>query len=166
MPETFPFNPPGVDYTFDAKQVSTESLQPAADVTQLDTIVYQFYNFIVFEILVLDTFDSAHCIRGYQGSCERIHGHTYKVEARLRKAELDEQGLSFDFRLVKARLAKILDYLDHTFINDLPEFQVDNASAENISRFIYNRLKEHFGESVYSVTVWETPTSAATYWDE
>lgn len=120
----------------------------------------------VFEICVLDSFDAAHCIRGYQGSCERLHGHTYKVEARFRKAGLDDQGLSLDFRVVKSRLSEVTDYLDHTYINELPEFEVDNASAENIAKFIYHRLKESFTDAVYSVTVWETPTSAVTYWEE
>lgn len=119
----------------------------------------------MFEILVVDSFDAAHCIRGYKGSCEKLHGHTYKVEARFRKAGLDDQGLSIDFREAKSSLKYILDYLDHTFINDLPEFQVDNASAENIAKFIYSRLKETFNEALYNVTVWETPTSAVTYWE-
>lgn len=120
----------------------------------------------MFEILVLDTFDAAHCIRGYQGSCERVHGHTYKVELRLRKADLDSQGLSIDFKLVKSHLREVTSYLDHNFINELPEFKVDNASAENIAKFIYNRLKEPFGKLIHSVTVWETPTSAVSYWEE
>jgi 6-pyruvoyltetrahydropterin/6-carboxytetrahydropterin synthase len=119
----------------------------------------------MFKILVIDTFDAAHCIRGYQGSCERVHGHTYKIEAKFRKSGLDDIGLSIDFRTVKSCLKDILGYLDHTFINELPEFKVDNASAENIAKFIYNRLKESFADEVYQITVWETPTSAVTYWE-
>ena len=37
----------------------------------------------MFEILAEEKFDAAHCLRGYSGNCERLHGHTYKVQASV-----------------------------------------------------------------------------------
>ena len=62
-------------------------------------------------------------------------------------------------------LRTVLDYLDHTYINELPEFSIRNPSAEAIAKLIFDRLKESVPQT-YSVGVWETPTSCATYWEE
>jgi 6-pyruvoyltetrahydropterin/6-carboxytetrahydropterin synthase len=29
------------------------------------------------------TFDSAHFLKDYHGKCERMHGHTYKIDKNL-----------------------------------------------------------------------------------
>ena len=119
----------------------------------------------MFEISIEDTFDAAHCLRGYDGNCSRLHGHTYKVCASFRSGELDTSGMSMDFRVAKKVLKPVLGYLDHQYINDLPEFSIDNPTAENLARFIYNRVKSQLPQ-LYSVSVWETPTSCATYFEE
>ncbi len=120
----------------------------------------------MYELTVEDSFDAAHCLRGYFGKCEQLHGHTYKVQASLRKTELNETGISIDFRDVKTALKEIIDFLDHKHLNEVPDFTDTNPSAENIAKFIYNSLKKTFGQSVYRVTVWETPTSSASYFEE
>lgn len=119
----------------------------------------------MYEIAIEETFDAAHCLRGYQGSCQRLHGHTYRVRAAFRVGSLDSMGMAMDFRQAKAHLASVLEYLDHQYINELPEFSVHNPTAENISKFIYDRIKVQHSD-LYSITVWETPTSSATYFED
>ncbi len=118
----------------------------------------------MFEITVEDSFDAAHCVKNYEGACRRLHGHTYRVRVAFRFADVDSSGMALDFRDAKRALRGVLDYMDHNYINDLPEFQVMNATAENVARFIYTRLKTEF-DSIYCVSVWETATSCATYFD-
>ncbi|MDH7601045.1 MAG: 6-carboxytetrahydropterin synthase QueD [Armatimonadota bacterium] len=118
----------------------------------------------MYEISIEDTFDSAHSLREYTGACRNLHGHTYRVTARFRLSQLDETGMALDFRKAKESLRSVLDYLDHKYINDLPEFAVQNPTAENIARFIYERLKPN-EPHLYSVSVWETATSCATYFE-
>ena len=120
----------------------------------------------MYEILIEDTFDAAHCLRGYKGNCERLHGHTYKTQVFLRAESLDEQGMSIDFRKVKAGLSETLSELDHNYLNDLPEFKVENPSAENLAKFVYHRMSLAFPGCVHRVMIWETPTSAVSYWKE
>src|SRR5690606_38082852 len=73
--------------------------------------------FPMFEILVEEKFDAAHCLRGYPGNCERLHGHTYKVQVILRTSKLDNLGMAVDFRTVKAALRDILQTFDHSYMN-------------------------------------------------
>lgn len=117
----------------------------------------------VFEIMVETTFDAAHCLRGYGGNCEKLHGHTYRVQCFLTTDELDGRGIAFDFREIKKALAEAVSDLDHTFLNDLPSFATQNPTAENLSRLIFERVKSTLGRAVAKVTVWETASSAATY---
>ncbi len=120
----------------------------------------------MFEICVEEKFDAAHCLRGYPGNCERLHGHTYRVQARLRRADLDGFGMAIDFREVRSELRNILERFDHSYLNDLTEFEHSNPSAENLAKAIYTALKNRFGDSVYMVTVWETDSSSASYWED
>lgn len=119
----------------------------------------------MYEIAVEDTFDAAHCLRDYEGTCSRLHGHTYRVRAAFRFASLETTGLAFDFRKAKEALRGIIEVLDHQYINDLPEFSIQNPSAELIAKYIYDRVKDSV-PGIYSVSVWETPTSCATYFEE
>ena len=119
----------------------------------------------MYEIAVEDTFDAAHCLRGYAGSCQRLHGHTYRVTASFRFASLEESGMAIDFRAAKDLLRTALDYMDHRYINELPEFSAQNPTAENIARFIFDRIKEQNAQ-LHSVSVRETAASCATYSEE
>lgn len=119
----------------------------------------------MFEIAIEDTFDAAHCLRGYDGACRRLHGHTYRVRAAFRFDSLDETGMALDFRRAKGILRDILGYMDHQYINELPEFSIQNPTAELIAKTIYAKLKAN-GAAVHSVSVWETSNSCATYWED
>jgi 6-pyruvoyltetrahydropterin/6-carboxytetrahydropterin synthase len=120
----------------------------------------------MFEILIEEKFDAAHCLRGYPGNCEQLHGHTYSVQVALRTSKLGDIGMAIDFRSARSELREILGRLDHIFINELPEFTEINPTAENIARYIYGKMKEKFAVEIYRVTVWETESAAASYWEE
>lgn len=122
----------------------------------------------MYDILIKDHFSSAHSLRRYKGKCEELHGHTWKVEATFQKSFLNEIGISVDFVLLKSRLKKILKKLDHAYLNKIDIFKKNNPSAENIARFIYLKLKASIKEKdlmLKSVSVWESETSCATYYE-
>ncbi|MGQ9455221.1 MAG: 6-carboxytetrahydropterin synthase QueD [Armatimonadota bacterium] len=119
----------------------------------------------MFEISIEDKFDSAHSLRDYPGECRNLHGHTYRVVARFRLPQLNDMGMALDFRKAKEALRQILKYLDHKYINELPEFSVQNPTAENIAKFVYERLKL-VEPQLFSVSIWETATSCATYYED
>ena len=119
----------------------------------------------MYVLHVEDEFSSAHRLRGYDGNCENLHGHNWKVRVDLASTELDRLGMVIDFREVKRRLSEILDRLDHTYLNETPPFDEINPTTESISRFIYEELARRLpeGAAVRSVTSWESATCSATY---
>ena len=119
----------------------------------------------MFEIIIEDTFDSAHCLRGYDGPCENVHGHTYKVQVSFKFRELESSGMAIDFKNAKSVLKLIIDKLDHKMINELESFINTNPTAENIAKYIYCEIKQELA-MVSSVNVWETATSCARYYEE
>lgn len=116
----------------------------------------------MYSIKVEGNFSSAHNLRGYKGKCEDLHGHNWKVEVVVCSAKLDKIGMVMDFKLVKNALAVILDKLDHKYLNKVGHFKRVNPTSENIARYIYDKLKSRIPQ-LASVTVWENPSSLATY---
>ncbi len=125
----------------------------------------------MFEVTVEDSFAAGHFLRNYKGKCENPHGHNYKVLVTLRGQDLDKAGLLLDFKDLKSALREVIDRLDHQMINDLEPFKVVNPSAENLARYFYDetntRLKSLTAGrvSVKAVTMFETDTTNATYYE-
>ena len=72
----------------------------------------------MYELKVKDSFASAHFLRGYEGPCEKLHGHTWKIEISIVSNEIDDIGLVVDFKEVKKRLKEFLNNLDHVCLNE------------------------------------------------
>ena len=125
----------------------------------------------MYEVTVEDTFAAGHYLRNYKGKCENPHGHNYKVRVTLAGADLDHAGLLLDFKDLKSVMKHVIDYLDHQMINDLEPFTKLNPSAENLAKYFYDetnaglRQKTNDRVSVKSVTIFETDTSIATYYE-
>jgi len=121
---------------------------------------------MTYEISVEMDFDAAHYLRGYQGKCENLHGHRFKVMATILASELNEIGLGYDFTELKKKLGEVLARFDHTCLNDITPFKKINPSSENIAFTIYSELKKKLTEApvvIASVTVWESPQSHVTF---
>jgi 6-pyruvoyltetrahydropterin/6-carboxytetrahydropterin synthase len=120
----------------------------------------------VYQISVEQHFDAAHFLRGYQGKCEALHGHCFRVVVKVKASEVDEVGMSYDFVILKQHLAGILSRFDHTCLNDVPPFDEINPSSENIASTVYEELKLKLADAPVSlscVEVWESPQSGVTY---
>ena len=117
----------------------------------------------MYELMAEDTFDAAHALRGYKGSCENLHGHSFRVQLFLNGDKLNNIGLLVDFREIKAKLKKVTDQFDHKNLNDLAYFTNENPSSENIARIIFEKLKIEIPELI-KTTVWESPGTCASYY--
>ena len=120
----------------------------------------------LWRLTIRSEFCAAHALRHYQGKCERLHGHNYGVEATVEGERLlPETELLLDFTDFKQLLKNALEDLDHHFLNDVPPFDVSNPSAENLSRYIWQRLSPLLpgGVRLHSVTVAEKDIQSATY---
>ena len=116
----------------------------------------------MYRIKVEGNFSSAHSLRGYKGKCESLHGHNWKVEVEISGESLDKIGMLVDFKIVKKQLYRVLEKLDHSYLNKLAYFKKVNPTSENIAKYIYDRLQGK-GLSVKAVTVWESQNCCARY---
>lgn len=130
----------------------------------------------MFEVRVEADFAAAHFLKDYNGKCENLHGHNYKVFAHVKGTELNEGGMLLDFSLLKKVLKSVCKELDHTNLNDMEIF-MNNPSAERIAMYIFNQIISKMKENnidlsskkssesavLYAVDVFETETSRARY---
>jgi len=120
----------------------------------------------VYEISVEKHFDAAHFLRGYQGKCEALHGHRFRVVVRVSASKLDDIGIAYDFVELKQHLNDILSRFDHTCLNDVPPFDKINPSSENIASTIYSELQRKLAGapvSISGIEVWESPQAGIAY---
>jgi len=117
----------------------------------------------MFELMVEETFDAAHALRGYEGPCENLHGHTWKVQVFIKGKKLSRIGLLEDFKVIKRHLCSVLKDFDHKLLNDVKPFNVKNPTSENLAEVIFKNLKKRL-KSVFKVTVWESATTYASYY--
>lgn len=119
----------------------------------------------MFELKAQMYFAAAHHLLNYNGECENQHGHNWLVEAYVKGTKLDKSNILIDYKVLKKELKAVLDLLDHKDINELPYFTGESPSSEMISKFIYTELKKKI-DIISKVSVWETPTSCASYYEE
>jgi 6-pyruvoyltetrahydropterin/6-carboxytetrahydropterin synthase len=120
-----------------------------------------------------------HRLLDYEGVCRHPHGHNAVAEIEIRAESLDARNMVVDFNEVKTLVKSWIDReLDHKMIlrrddplvgalEELGEpvyLLESNPTVERIARLIFEVSRDQ-GLSVARVTVWETPTSWATYTD-
>lgn len=118
-----------------------------------------------------------HRLLNYDGICRHPHGHNAVAEIEIRTVSLDERHMVCDFsdikRLIKGWIDRELDHKmilrhDDPLLEPLqqqkePVFVVnENPTVEHIAFLIFQETQRN-GFPVVRVTVWETPTSFATY---
>ena len=120
----------------------------------------------MYQISVEQDFDAAHFLRGYQGKCEAVHGHRFRVVVKVKASGVNNIGIAYDFTELKRHLGDILSRFDHTCLNDMPPFDKINPSSENIAATIYDEFKLKLAGapvSIYCLEVWESPQSGVAY---
>ncbi len=124
----------------------------------------------MYYVTVTGNISASHHLRGYQGKCENIHGHNYKVEVTIRATGLDDTGLALDFGILKAFVREVMERFDHKDLNSCEEFSQVNPSSENLARTIFSLIQEKISArlqtadiSLDKVKVWETEGNFVTY---
>jgi 6-pyruvoyltetrahydropterin/6-carboxytetrahydropterin synthase len=118
-----------------------------------------------------------HRLLDYDGICQHPHGHNAIVEIEIRTDTLDRRNMVADFSDIKRVMKGWIDReLDHKMILRAddpltrilqemgePIYVLDsNPTVERIARLIFDVAQEQ-ELPVARITVWETPTSWATY---
>ena len=120
----------------------------------------------MYELKTIYQFGAAHQLRNYNGKCEHLHGHNWKIEVYVKGDKLDDGGLLVDFKIIKEKTNEVIEQLDHKFLNEIGCFMEINPSSENIAKYIFDELSKEINDSrisVSRVTAWESDTACATY---
>jgi len=118
----------------------------------------------MFELSIKGDFASAHFLKGYDGPCKDLHGHTWKVEVVLQSDQLNSVGLVVDFKEIKKQLKDFLMAIDHVNLNELSYFKEINPSTENLAKYIYDGFTLKIQPlKIKQVTVWESDVASVTY---
>ena len=128
-------------------------------------------------------FDAAHFLTDYDGKCENLHGHRWRVVAYLEVERLQESGqmkdMVIDFGDFKAALRQLTEEFDHTFLVEegslmeetlrclkAEEFNLTmlpfRTTAENLATYFATKLADK-GLPIVQVDVYETPNNCAIW---
>lgn len=129
------------------------------------------------------SFDSAHFLFGHQGKCSNLHGHRWRIIAKISGESLqesgDKSGMLMDFSDFKRELHALADSLDHALLVERGTLRLATMdalesegfeiitlpfrpTAENLAKYLYDRMKE-LSFPIQSMTVYETPDNCAAY---
>lgn len=113
------------------------------------------------EIFCEFTFEAAHRLphvpEGHK--CARLHGHSYRVELRVRGEVSPDTGWVMDFGEVRTAFQPVRDQLDHVYLNEVPG--LENPTSEVLARWIWDRLAPDLPLS--AVVIRETCTAGCIY---
>ena len=73
---------------------------------------------------------------------------------------------TIDFRDVKKEVKNVLSRLDHTNLNEVPEFGSLNPTAENLAKFLYSELSRRLNTEfikIQKIMVFESPGCGSSY---
>jgi 6-pyruvoyl-tetrahydropterin synthase len=97
----------------------------------------------VFSVTVRDHMLIAHSLRGEAfGPAQRLHGATYVVDATLKRADLDADGVVVDIGRATEELHAVLSELSYRNLDDEPALAGLNTTTEELARLIADRLAE------------------------
>lgn len=120
-----------------------------------------------WRLTVTSSFSSAHQLRNYCGKCENMHGHNFGVELCVEGDRLTpDTEILVDFKVLKKALNQVLDTLDHRHLNEVPPFDKENPSSENLARHIFTEVAALLADQpvrVVFAAVSEKDSSRAEY---
>lgn len=122
-------------------------------------------------------FYAAHRNKSAGEKCARIHGHTYDIKCYFKFDYVNESGITCLFSDIDKSVEPIIKDYDHYFllyeidplceILDLanePYLKLPfETSAENMSIWLFNRIKNDSKLPIYRIELGETKTSTIIY---
>lgn len=130
------------------------------------------------------SFDGAHFLTDYDGRCENLHGHRWRIVVYIRREELGQEGegrdMVLDFGQFKRIVREEVGRFDHMFLVEEGSLRPSTVraltedegftlkmlpfrtTAENLARNFADILAGR-GLPVSQVDVYETPNNCASY---
>jgi len=133
----------------------------------------------MWTIRKLFKFEGSHILsKSYSKECQRVHGHSYKVEIFLSSETLNEDGMVIDFKLLKEIVNPLIESFDHQCLFEVGTFPLRellpgtiafpyNPTAENMCKFLHDSISHTLADKGYyiklKVRIHETDTGWAEY---
>ena len=122
----------------------------------------------MYDVTIKTGFSAAHQLRLYDGKYENLHGHNWTAQVTVQADKLDPIGVGIDFVELKGMVERILSRLDYHNINEIPPFDKENPSAENIARWLFLELKTQIDTEstrIKRVEIYEMEGCGASYFE-
>ncbi len=119
----------------------------------------------MFTISIETTFNASHQLTLPDGSKEPLHSHSWVLVVAVCSQKLNEMGLVMDFGHLKTIIDQTLAVFENVQLEETNCFDRVNASAENVARYLYDKLAELLPSNVELkyVRVTEAPNCTAEY---
>lgn len=137
-------------------------------------------------------FEAAHCLDQHRGKCKNLHGHNYCILVTMGATTLNDMDMVMDFYDIKGFADNLFNSFDHSFMyntkcKDSFEKEIRDVcfkhnrklvelpmrfTAENMAHYFYRRLSDYLLDKatnimwIEKITVYETPTSFAEYYED
>jgi len=92
--------------------------------------------------------------------CQRLHGHSFKIEVTVHGPVNPETGWFIDFGVLQDEWKKIYDIVDHNYLNDVPG--LENPTSEILAHWLWTQMKPSV-PSLSKITVFETCDARCEY---
>ena len=119
----------------------------------------------MFTIRIETGFQASHQLTLPDGTKEALHGHNWSVAVEAGSSRLNSMGLVMDFHRLKAMTDGIVADFNNICLEGIDHFRRNNSSAENVAKYIYEKLKPGLprGVSLNYVEVMEEPGCFAKF---
>ena len=119
----------------------------------------------MFTISVETQFRALHQLTLADGSKEPMHEHNWIVTTSVSSDKLDGMGLVMDFGRLREEVGEITDEFDNGRLDDADYFRRNNPSAENVAKYIFDKLEPKLpnGVKLRSVKVVEEAGCSAKF---
>ena len=119
----------------------------------------------MFTISVERHFRASHQLTLPDGSKEPVHQHDWVVTASLSSERLNNMGVVMDFQALQAMIDKTVAGFDNSALESIGYFQQNNPSAENVAKYIYEKLRIELpkGVKLLNILIVEEPGCSAKF---
>lgn len=120
----------------------------------------------MYEVGVVAQFEAAHRLVGDFGPAQRMHGHTYRVEAVVIGRQLQADGTLFNITRLQAALQQVIATLHYQNLDDIPGLNARNTTAEVVADYVAEQIApalHRLGLTQLRVAVWESAQAWAAY---
>ncbi len=95
------------------------------------------------------------------------HGHDYSIEVKLTGDIDPETGMIYSLEDLDKIMKLVIEDLDHKRLDiEVPYFENDQPTGENIAKYIWNKIKLSLSDKLIHLKLSETSNSYFEYYEE